>query len=272
MVLRHLTEGMYLSHYTSLKNAISILASGEIWLSSIQNTNDPKELTNWELSYTPATRELTVEQWDTLSLEISEESKRISKIACFTEDTKTSHAIPISRYAELGLIGRGFANSPMWHFYGEKNTGCCLIFYKEKLIQQFRNQSKSITSYCGPIQYIDEPLPRNIGFEPYFFDLESALRRGAKDYSEEFLNTRYREIYFKKHSTWSYENEYRLFVIDKGESPFKIKYGDSLSFICLGINNHSPHEREEVNRLSRVRGASTHEITFKNHTIQMKNN
>jgi len=245
-----------------------MLESGQIWLNPISNVNDPKEFSNWELSYVMGKNEITVKEWDEISESISEESKRISKIACFTEDILTRHQMPISRYVEFGCIGRGFANSPMWHFYGEKHTGCCLMFYKNGLIQEFNNQTKGHLSYHNSILYVDEKFPRNIGFEPYFFEIDEVVEKGVSAYTKEFLSSRHKDLYFKKQSVWSYENEYRMYVMDDNDLPFKLNYGNSLSYICFGVECDES-KKAEIKHYSRKRGFSSQEIKFKNHTIQM---
>ena len=47
----HTEEGMFLHHYTSIDKAISMLESGQIWLGPMSGVNDPKEFSDWELSY-----------------------------------------------------------------------------------------------------------------------------------------------------------------------------------------------------------------------------
>lgn len=264
----HIEEGTLLHHYTSVEKALSMLESGQVWLNPMSNVNDPKEFSDWELSYVPGKKKISVKEWDEISNSISKESKRVSKIGCFTEDILTQHSAPINRYIDLGCIGRGFANSPMWHFYGEQHTGCCLMFDKERLIKEFENQTNEYTAYNNSVNYIDEKLPRNIGFEPYFFELDKVLENGTSKYTKEFLKTRFIDLYFKKQSVWSYENEHRFYVLDDSDRPFKLDFGNALSYVCFGVKCKE-EDKIKIKSYVQSRGFSIQEIKFKNHTIQV---
>lgn len=268
MSIGHTEEGTLLHHYTSVEKALSMLESGQVWLSSMSNVNDPKEFSDWELSCIPGRNKISVNEWDEISSAISKESKRVSKIACFSEDTLTHHTSPINRYIELGCIGRGFANSPMWHFYGEKHTGCCLMFDKLRLVQEFENQTAEYTAHSNSVKYIDEKLPRNIGFEPYYFELDKVLEHGVSQYTKQFLGTRFIDLYFKKQSVWSYENEYRFYVLDDTNLPFKLNFANALSYICFGVVC-SESDKKKIREFTQRHGFSTQEIKFKNHTVQV---
>lgn len=268
MSIGHTEQGTLLHHYTSVEKALSMLESGQIWLSPMSNVNDPKEFSDWELSYVPGRNEISVREWDEISSAISKESKRISKIACFTEDILTHHTSPMNRYIELGCISRGFANSPMWHFYGEKHTGCCLMFDKRRLIQEFESQTVEYTALNNSVHYIDEKLPRNIGFEPYYFELDKVIEFGVQQYTRQFLSTRFKELYFKKQSVWSYENEYRFYVLDDSNSPFKLNFGKALAYVCFGVEC-SEDDKKKIRAFIQNHGFSTQDIKFKNHTVQV---
>lgn len=266
--IAHIQQGTLLHHYTSIEKALSMLESGQIWLSSMSNVNDPKEFSDWDLSYIFERNKISVNDWDAISIAISKESKRISKISCFTEDTLTHHTSPISRYVEFGCIGRGFANSPMWHFYAEKHTGCCLIFDKSRLIHEFENQTMEYTSHSNSVKYIDDKLPRKIGSEPYCFELENVREHSIAQYTKQFLSTRYIDLYFKKQSVWSYENEYRFYVIDDSNGPFKLNFGNALSYICFGVDCNE-NDKRKIREFTHRHNFSTQEIKFKNHTVQV---
>jgi len=269
-VIGHSEQGSCLHHYTSVDNAINILGSGELWLGSIENANDPKEFSNWQLNQKIGNTQLSFEKWQELSREISVACKKACKIACFSTDVLTDHESMFQRYVDVGCIGRGFAISPMWHFYGGQHTGVCLMFDRRKLVDQFFSQWEDPESaYADSIDYFDDQLPRNIGFEPYWFDPDELEELGFAPYIKLFLQQRMREIYFKKQTVWEYEREFRLSVIDQSEGPFKLKFRNTLSHLCFGARcNDSDIQR--VLELLKSQNVGHDHIYFKNHSIQIK--
>lgn len=260
-----------LCHYTSLENTISILNSGEIWLNSINHSNDPKEFTNWELNYTPEGSNLSTKDWDQISKDISERSKHASKISCFTKDFITDETNATARYCKQGCIDLGFANSPLWNFYADGHRGCCLVFDKNKLLKEFEAQTSGLLSSHGDVTYQNERFARDLFNEPYNFNAREYLNTSPKDdYIRNFLSERYKNIYFKKQAAWKYENEYRLFVAKFNSDVFKLKFNNSLMFIYFS-SEHYQKNKSDLSSYTRQYNFSFKSLRFKNHTIQLEN-
>jgi len=267
-MIGHSKPGEFLCHYTTIDKAIQIIESGQIWLSPMKGVNDPKEFSNWQLNCKLSDREPKFEEWQEISSSISEKCKTIAKLSCFSMDTETEHDSSFQRYVDMGCIGRGFANSPMWHFYGDGHNGCCLMFKKDMIIRELTTQSRELQYYFGSVKYIDELLARGIANDAYCFDLAKVDLLGVNKYAFEFLTERMRDIYFKKQSIWHYENEFRIMVLSESDEPFRLNFNNALINICFGVNSNDGDKQRIKDK---VKGMSVEcsELLFKNQSIQV---
>ena len=268
MTIGHLPNEQYVSHYTSIEKALKILEGGEIWLNSVEHVNDPKEYKNWKLNGFYNNNPFSYDQIMDYSAKLSEFSKKVTKIACFSMDSRTNHASGFSRYVDKGCLGRSYANSPMWNFYGDKHKGCCFIFNKKSLERELIDQTYNLYSKYGSIEYIDEKFARDIFNEPYNFNSDKIIEQGFEKYSEDFIYQRADKIYFKKQEDWSYEREYRLLVLSNEEQIFKLKFINSLYGICFGTSC-TQKDKELIRSLIKDPHIECSEIYYKNHSIQV---
>ncbi|MBU2871510.1 DUF2971 domain-containing protein [Colwellia sp. E2M01] len=268
-MIGHSKPGDFLCHYTTIDKAIQIIESGQIWLSPMKGVNDPKEFSNWKLNCRFSDREPKFKEWQEISSAISDKCKTIAKLSCFSMDTVSEHDSGFQRYVDMGCIGRGFANSPMWHFYGDGHNGCCLMFKKDMIISELMKQARDLQYISGNVEYIDELLARDIANDAYCFDLAKFDLLGVNKYSFEFLTERVRDIYFKKQRVWSYENEFRIMVLSENDKPFKLRFNNSLVNIFFGVNSSQENQKKIKDK---VKGMSVgcSELFFKNQSIQVK--
>ena len=83
-------DAWYLYHYTSTKTAVErILPEGKLKFNPFSKVNDPRESKQWNIS--PFVRlypELTLEEYDAISKEVSDALKVNAKLVCFSQDKK----------------------------------------------------------------------------------------------------------------------------------------------------------------------------------------
>ncbi|MFZ3154764.1 DUF2971 domain-containing protein [Pseudomonas sp.] len=266
MTIAHRAPGNHLYHYTSAKTATLILDSRKLLFGSMQKVNDPKEFSDWRLEPVLNSADIKSRQVSIFNRKISHRCKEITQALCFSMDSLHSrnngHA-----YYRSGCLGRGFGNSPMWHFYGEKHKGVCFAFNKNLLLEQLNSKTQGKFYRHGEICYDDEFLPNDHN-HPYQYDLDRLLEIGLENYCYEFLKRSLEYIYFKKQTAWSYENEYRAIVVNDSANRFPLDYGSSLDSIIFGVNC-SDKTKLAIRSIAEPKGVPCHDLIVINHTLQL---
>lgn len=123
----------------------------------------------------------------------------------------------LSEYRQLCLVQdknprRGFDIPAMWAHYAEKGDGVCLVFDKEKLLS---NLPSNVV--CGCVKYVHE------------YDSDIVVEEKWKGNLSLFFRDKKDDLFFKKSSDWSYEQEFRL--IGRNQKDFS--FDDSLMAIIM---------------------------------------
>lgn len=106
---------------------------------------------------------------------------------------------------------KGFDIPAMWGHYGDKGNGVCLVFNKEHLLNNLPTEVKQ----NGEICYTDDYSP-------------DILIDNDKD-KQPISSEKLKEVFFKKTSDWSYEQEYRIIAYSpNNENRLKLDISNSL--------------------------------------------
>lgn len=266
MTIAHRKPGNHLYHYTSVKTAVLILEGGNLLFGQMKKVNDPKEFSDWKLSPAFNTAKIKTREISIFNRKISRRCKEITQALCFSMDSlhvrNSGHA-----YHESGCLGRGFGNSPMWNFYGAKHKGICFVFNKDNLLARINAQMHDKFYRHGEINYENERFASEYN-NPYQYDLDRLLEAGLEKYCPEFLNRSLVHIYFKKFAAWSYEDEYRIVVVNDNTNRLSFNYGRALDSIVFGVGC-SEKDKLAIRSIAEPKGISCYELIIKNHTLQI---
>lgn len=218
-------------HYTSTEIALlHILASGKLRLNKRSFSIDPIEN---EIKYYPdnfwcggeginnlATEDAAWELRKKASV-ISKNTKQLS--FCMNDDNYKEQKHILERY--------GFIKPRMWDQYGDKYKGVCLAFSRKSI----ENQLRDTEMHYDKVSYISYNEFRQI-------DYARINLNGIKDcvhYCRNYIDNM-KKSYFRKHSDYCNEKEYRICSFDENEYAY-IDISDSLLGIIVsdaGLNSH----------------------------------
>jgi Protein of unknown function (DUF2971). len=191
-----------LYHFTKTKIALDlILPKMQLKLSLFANANDPKE------SMCGTDFKIIQNYMNLPNIHLKDDFNNYMlrcKHLSFTKDDKTHY---------------GYRHSPMWEHYAEQWSGVCLVLDKKNFIQQNNDLINDDVDYTEVINF--PTIDKNC--------------IGETGCIENFVNKNTKELLFKKHRDWQYEDEYKFVTFDNYRSDFcSIK--DSLIFVIFGFN------------------------------------
>lgn len=220
-------------HYTSYSIGIeNILGDHSLKLTSLCNTHDPLEFTNFQHGiFAPATQEDKFQRCFEMHSEINEYIKNNCKMMCFSIDYKYNEINNLDPF-----FHKGFAKSRMWSQYGESHKGMCFIFDRKRLMSNLQNDVESIqvpigtsiTIHSGKVEYDNSLAKLKIALttNPYkLTDFEKYIHDNLEGYL------------FLKLEDYRDEQEYRIVLYSKyfnNKDEVLINYLDSLEGIILG--------------------------------------
>lgn len=128
--------------------------------------------------------------------------------------------ISFSKNYMIGPICEEGSNHPaMWAHYAQDSKGVCVVLDKGSLLENNKKQLSKLFYKLEPVGYSLHNAPKHgIEYESY------------TDVSD-FVRKNYKELFYKKHVDWSYEDEVRFFV----ESPeIYLNIKGAIKYIVLG--------------------------------------
>lgn len=169
-----------LFHYTKSENLLKILETMTLRSTPLCKMNDLNEANidslNWNQDYM-----------------LMIKTKKYVKEQC--------SIISFSRNYMAGPICEEGSNHPaMWAHYAEDSKGVCLVLDKQSLIANNQQQLASLFYQMEPITYSLHNAP------------EEGIENQSYSSVSDFIRKNYKELFFKKHVDWSYEDEIRFFV------------------------------------------------------------
>lgn len=136
--------------------------------------------------------------------------KEMEYMNLYHEEKK--HYKQISLTMDYDSFIQGCMSPMMWGQYADKGNGVCIEFDYNKLKQHIKP-----TMLHDAVNYVD-PLP-----EP-----PNITQEVANDF-DSFFKIKQKELFFTKHQSWSYENEYR--IVSKGAEYLEIN--DAITAIYI---------------------------------------
>lgn len=182
-----------LYHYTSLWNAISILASKRLFMGQLSNMNDVME------SYRPTSAVITYDDEELFEW-LNDAQKELGSYrqASFTVD---------GRYL-------GFAISSMWGQYADSGYGACIVLDKSCLITSLSEK--------GDFHFDNVKYRKN-----YCNNLR--LNRNPAQYFKKNII----KIFFRKRKEWEVEQEFRVICKNQNSPvAIDISYSIAAVIIC----------------------------------------
>ena len=239
-------------HYTSIENAIEILGTKKLVFSKLANTNDPFEFANIELSIeTDAIVDFrkkiipgmgfskTKYIENQLAKLPSMVDKSNLKILCFSNEKRSNSPS---------------VNPRMWAQYARNNSGCCLVFSKNRIneiAQEFNYTFRSI-DYTKNIN--------DIIYRISYSEIDEYLNINKKQADEKLANIIF-ELLFTKRKEWVGENEIRL--VNKTGDDF-INISDSILGVISGCKTTITNQKYLLNLLREYNNVQLGIIEWKN--------
>ena len=226
-------DAPYLYHYTTADTALNhILKDGTLKLNPFSRVNDPRESKAWDISpFVRADLNLSLEQYDAISREVSDALKANAKLVCFSRDKDAA----IGKWQPEALLDRGFAKPSMWHHYGDKHTGLCLMFDRNKLAQALGKQLNSGRLFAGRVNYSNKGILPKVPNDPFVINLIHV--KGAADYIStirDHFSSWYADLFLRKLADWENEDEYRWIYLDAHPEPIYVSFEEALEAVVIG--------------------------------------
>ena len=186
-----------LFHYTSFDNFMKIIQSMSLRSSPLFRMNDLNEAN------------LDFIQWDNFLMTLDAERyvKNECSVICFSKN-----------YSHGTYCQEGSNHPALWAHYADNSNGVCIVLDRDSLLEINRELLLSIFYRFESVKYDFNCAP-NIPI----------IKEGLN--ISEFTHKYYKELFFKKHTDWSYEGEERFFV-EKSEVYLDIK--GAIKYIVLG--------------------------------------
>ena len=139
-------------------------------------------------------------------------------------------------YMNGDICEQGGNHPAMWAHYAENSNGICLVLDEKSLIENNRELLAQFFYKLEDVEYTYICSPDNSITESDYSDLSDFLRKN------------YKELFFKKHTDWSYEKETRL-LIESPEEYLNIK--GAIKYIILGgrVKNDEDKVRKIVDAM-----------------------
>lgn len=185
--------GNHLFHYTKLESALKIIATQSLKFGDFENMNDIAEVKRdvyGMISTEVILKEL--EKYKSISLTLDNPSKR------------------------------GFAIDPLWGHYAQNGNGVCLVFAKDKLISNLKEQFGE-GAEVAHIEYISD-------FSNAIFTEGNSLEK-----IRHYIKHKIKDIFFTKSIDWEYEHELRILIQGNGAEKYLYYGKDTLiaTILCL---------------------------------------
>ncbi len=149
---------------------------------------------------------LELDQYDAISREVSDILKANTKLVGFSRDKNEA----AGKWQPEALLDRGFAKPSMWHHYGGKHNGLCLMFDRDKLNNAFIKRLDQSRLVSGEVHYSNQGILPRPGDDPFVIKL--TIVSSTTSYLsaiQSHLNRWFSELFLRKLPDWANEDEYR---------------------------------------------------------------
>ena len=183
--------GKHVFHFTKFESALRIIASKSLKFGRFENMNDIAEAKRDVYGMVSA---------DIINAELS----KYQSISLTLD--KPSH--------------RGFKIDPLWGHYAQGGNGACLVFDKEKLSLQVREQYGK-KARIAPVRYLSKH--NNAVFTAG--DFREAIKK--------HISHNLKDIFFSKSIDWKYEQELRILIKEDDLNEKFVFWDDALIAVIL---------------------------------------
>ena len=188
-----------LFHYTKLESFMKIIETMTLRSSPLCKMNDLNEANIDSLD------------WNSDLLMMIQAQKYVKEQCSIISFTKNYMTGPICE--------EGSNHPALWAHYAEDSNGVCIVLDKAELLEINKKQLSKLFYKMEPINYNIHCVPN-----------DEIIKRSYSDVKD-FVRSNYRELFFKKHTDWSYEREERFFM-EAPEVYLNIK--GAIKYIILG--------------------------------------
>ncbi|MFE5589187.1 DUF2971 domain-containing protein [Streptomyces sp. NPDC056549] len=149
-----------------------------------------------------------------------------TKVGCLTRDF-----VPASDITDRDAA-RGWSHLALWSHYGDKYAGFCLRVDQDKLIESFlRHAGPTAFAFHAPVRYLNG---QNRASTISDVDLGQVKEFGADAAALAYAAKNKDPLFFRKHSDWGYEAEYRLVLLNQSENYDFVDIRDAVTGVILG--------------------------------------
>jgi hypothetical protein len=249
----------YLCHYTKGETAKLIIENMTLRFGKICESNDPIEMKNFDIFLPRENIKEQAVKERSVKVQLKSYLDKILQLLCFSKgDIKNIDGDMDGDGKEIDIEDDiidsvnidNFSERPpyylprMWAQYGGNHKGVCLIFNNDKLIDQVKEQSKSLHHFKhGKIIYenfLKDDILRNQSASRVYSYLNASTDPAA--FIQEYLKNSSSLNYFIKDIDWKDEREYRFLLWNKiGNKNYDNKIvhidNDSLIGVVLGLHS-----------------------------------
>ena len=243
-----------LFHYTRFTTAIeSILATGKMRLSSLQNTNDPQEYKFLFFNSHAMGNVLDriEEKINCTHTQIDRIRRLESRILCFCQNDSVSNGKKLF----------GYTKSRMWAQYGDNHKGICLVFSKIKLKEAFKKIiSTENDCFFDSVNYQAE---YRMNWDAKSFDGNQLDSMDPETYALSHLRKHYKSFFFTKNIDYKDENEYRVLVLAQKTIVDFIDINDAIKGIIVGDKCHEVYN-DIINMYAKKHNCQARQLYWSN--------
>lgn len=205
-----------LFHYTKLESFLKIIGTMTLRSSPLCKMNDLNEANIESLD------------WNTDFLMMIQAQKYVKEQCSIISFTKNYMTGPICE--------EGSNHPALWAHYAEDSNGVCIVLDKEELLEINKMRLSKLFYKMEPVDYSIYCAPDDEIMNKSYADVK------------DFVQSNYRELFFKKHTDWSYELEERFFV-EAPEVYLNIK--GAIKYIILGgrLKNNEDSLRQIIEQM-----------------------
>jgi len=229
----------YIYHYTSLQKGLEyILPDMKLRLSPLTDVNDPRESKNLILQI-PDLCDYKDEEDDkpldaaTYTTIFLKQLQKEHKILCFSRDSKDIFGVE----DKFKSIYRGYNKPTLWAHYADNHKGMCLIFDKEKIINDVRSEFGTLGKHKIYNKNIVEYTTLENILTKFCIKYDDYKKFGPEVWLQDYFKINYPALLFTKTLDWKVENEFRIIIKDESTKNYLyVPIKDSLCGIVLGAD------------------------------------
>jgi len=264
VIFSHRDPHKFLYHYTRADTAIEgILRYRTLRLSPYTKTNDPKESKDWLFDFgSNEGRDVSPDSRNDLSAKLSQELKNKTHLTCFSKDEDS-----LTGNHPLDIYKRGFCKPRMWDRYAGGHTGVCLVFDRQRLVEQVRRQIRGrYPLYYGPVSYANHFVGDDPDHQEFTVNVDVLEKVGIKEYAQMHLSTHFKNLFFEKMTDWRDESEWRILAFTDSDKHLDISFEQSLVGLVFGCDV-TQENRKAISDLNHCSGVHHVGLQWKNSRV-----